>query len=208
MWAMRPEGYHIEHKLEKRVLGKEEQAELVEAVVRSAWRVPSRDTYEDVYDGGISIPRLDRKRKDPLLNDKYHSVRDSINSHDKKIFDDYQQRRERTYPVWVKDGSRMERELRFLNGDSEFICSRKFTSPPSDTDDSDGIQTPVPPIDLGPATVWEVSEFVRELDVVSFDSEPLVIDELVTEQRLSLVSPRNQLKVFKNGIGIGPPRCF
>jgi len=46
------------------------------------------------------------------------------------------------------------------------------------------------------------------LDVQSYENKELVIDDEEIEQTLRLVGSRCKLKVFSNGIGIGPPNCF
>ena len=100
----------------------------------------------------------------------FRSLRRMMAARNASIFRDYMERRVRLYPFWSKKPT-----------------GRNLVSADEETSDS----TPVPPIDLGPATVWECS---------SSDEH--------CEQKLVLVAPRNKLKVFKDGIGIGPPTNF
>jgi len=189
MWEMQPEGYHIEHKEEKNTYSKEEQRELVDAVVSAAWKIPDAkmDSYEDMYDGGINRPAMNYRRGARLMGTQYGCLKKVVEVHRFKVYSDYLSTMKRTYPVWVKD--------------------KESNSPPSTFDEGE-IQLPVPPIDLGPSTVWEVADRTEILDVCSFGGEELIIDDVITEQTLKRLSSRNKLKVFTNGIGIGPPTCF
>jgi len=200
IWAMQPLGYRLEHREKKQVLGKEEKDELIDAVVNAAWRIPDlqRESFEEVYDGGINRPAINIARCKRLLGSRpcpliegstgCSCLKDQIKSARLSIYESYLRTKVRTYPQWIKI---------------------KESTPPSSTDDDEGINsTPVPPIDLGSTTVWDISSRMNVLDIQSYENKELVIDDEEIEQTLRLVGSRCKLKVFSNGIGIGPPNCF
>jgi hypothetical protein len=229
MWEMQPEGYHIEHLEKKSNLKDEQQKELVNAVVSAAWKIPKVDmeSYESLYDGGINRPAMKYRRGAKLMGPllgiygaesieecQYGMLKKVVERFRSEIFSDYLRTAKRTYPTWVKDSS-SEYAGTFRGfvseGGESFPVRRieiKDSDPPSSADDEEDNQLPVPPIDLGPSTVWDVAERTEILAVDLFEGRQLVIDDVIVEQSLRRFSSRNKLKVFTNGIGIGPPTCF
>jgi hypothetical protein len=144
---------------------------------------------------------------------QYGALKKVVEIFRKEIFSDYLRTAKRTYPTWVKDSNSeyASRFSGFVSEEGEKFSVRAIKikdDPPSSADDEEANQSPVPPIDLGPATVWDVAERTEVLAVDLFEGQQLVIDDVIIEQSLRRFSSRNKLKVFKNGIGIGPPTCF
>jgi len=228
MWEMQPEGYHIEHLEKKSNLNQEQQKELVNAVVSAAWKIPKVDmeSYEVLYDGGINRPAMKYRRGAKLMGPllgiygaeriedcQYGMLKKVVERFRSEIFSDYLRTAKRVYPTWVKDStSEYASSFKgFVSEDGEPFSVRGIKikdDPPSSADDEEANSTPVPPIDLGSTTVWDIAESTRVLEICEYEGSPLVVDEEVIEQTIRLVAPRNKLKVMKNGIGIGPPTCW
>lgn len=177
LWASLPTGYTIEHSEKKYIYTEEEKNELSEALIQCSWRVP--DWFDDFSRREqLAEQNLESRalrslrpvsiswtpRRGRLLGLKRTDWQDMIQARNRMIFDDYTSRKRKLYPYFKKS---------------------KLTVPAYDGTKEN--EKPVPPIELGGATVY--------------DCRPV-------EPKLCIYSAGAKVKIFRRGVGIGPPTCF
>nr|WNK16432.1 MAG: RNA-dependent RNA polymerase [Fusarium oxysporum f. sp. cubense ourmia-like virus 3] len=163
MWACKPEGYEISYSEEKhRKVTKEERLDLTKALVDCAWSGPTVNECEESLT--LKCPSISWSPAwGRLLRQSRRAWRRRIHERNTCIWDRFVATRTRYYPYF--------RKVEVAGSALETAQDEK----------------PVPPIELGGATVW--------------DCRP---DNPV----LRVVSPGAKVKIFRLGVGIGPPTCF
>lgn len=186
MWAHRPEGYYLEVSEKKKEYNKIEKEKLSEAFVAAAW-LPSLPEGPNVDAGSLRRPSY-HKWSCRMMKVSRTTLREMRIKSSYKILSGYKGKR--YYSYWKE-------------------CVK-----PHSRDSIESIpSTPVDPIGLGPSSVWISSR----IDVSSDDSSdegyysPKGVYRPTyeyDESTLVLLSSRNKVRVYRNGIAIGPPTCF
>jgi len=190
MWSVRPEGFEIAYSDVKM----SEPPGLKEAIVACAWKKGDVDDmdYDEEYIGGANPSKLDEPRLARLAGISARECRDLLSASAKRV---WESRAPPRFPYWKESLSSTSNSVRFVNTEnSRPYFSECGWSRPARTDCEYGeVEGPVPPVNVGPAMVWDCRGEDQRLTHV-----PL----------LGRVGCGAKLKVFSNGVGIGPPLCF
>jgi len=102
-WSKRPKGYEIKYSEGKRhVYSKEEKDDLISAVVDAAWESPN-GTYQEYFEGGLRVPKIDTRKCARLLGLCKQNVERMLSRSDESVFENYVSRRVRLFPYWAKN---------------------------------------------------------------------------------------------------------
>jgi hypothetical protein len=219
-WSLQPEGYEIAYSESRRVLkdGSEEKADFIEACTAAAWQRPKTEEDYDLYacSPGPSYRKVVWSER--LLGCTRKELRERRAVEDRKIWE--KRKPMRVYPYWRKSGGQalqLRRSLQWVRAETgenyetyyektrdPAVVFEQFAAQIEESEEPMVYiheEKPALVKQIEPADHCDGPSCIRLPDCTVWDCS-------TDDQVLVLCKAELAVKVYKDGIGIGPPPLY